>query len=85
MFLQNTSCIRKPQVISGGVDTPCTLPLDPPLATHCELLLFHLLGEHIDYCGYGVLPMAVEQDIVIAVGQNDKKMLNLSNTFNSFQ
>ena len=30
-FLQNTSCIRKPQVISGGVHTPCTLPLDPPL------------------------------------------------------
>ena len=30
--LQNTSCIRKPQVISGGVvRTPCTLPLDPPL------------------------------------------------------
>ena len=33
-FLQNTSCIRKPQVISkGGVRTPCTLPLDPPLST----------------------------------------------------
>ena len=32
-FLQNTSCIRKPQVISGGrgVRTLCTLPLDPPL------------------------------------------------------
>ena len=35
-LLQNTSCIRKPQVISGrgwggGVRTPCTLPLDPPL------------------------------------------------------
>ena len=30
-FLENTSCIRKPQVISGGVCTPCTLPLDPPL------------------------------------------------------
>ena len=32
-FLQNTSCIRKPQVIPGGrgVRTPCTLPLDPPL------------------------------------------------------
>ena len=31
-FLQKyTSCIRKPQVISGGVRTPCTLPLDPPL------------------------------------------------------
>ena len=33
-FLQNTSRIREPQVISGeggGVRTPCTLPLDPPL------------------------------------------------------
>ena len=29
-FMQNTSCIRKPQVISGG-GTPYTLPLDPPL------------------------------------------------------
>ena len=36
-FLQNTSCIRKLQVISGGgegVRTPCTLPLDPPLYPH---------------------------------------------------
>ena len=32
-FLQNTSCIRKPQVISGGggVRNYCTLSLDPPL------------------------------------------------------
>ena len=34
-FLQYTSCIRKPQVISRGggrgVHTPCTLPLDPAL------------------------------------------------------
>ena len=32
-FLHNTSCIRKPLVISGGggVCTPCTLPLDLPL------------------------------------------------------
>ena len=32
-LLQNTSCIRKAQVISrgaGGVRTPCTHPLDPP-------------------------------------------------------
>ena len=32
---ENTSCIRKPQVISGGgVRTPCTLPLDPPLVLY---------------------------------------------------
>ena len=41
-FLQNTSCIRKPQVISGGggggLRTPCTLPLDPPLQEHAYVL-----------------------------------------------
>ena len=41
-FLQNTSCIRKPQVISGGggrVRTPCTLPLDPPLPEYIRELV----------------------------------------------
>ena len=37
-FLQYTSCIRKPQVISGGVRTPCTLPLDPPLLVFMRLM-----------------------------------------------
>ena len=39
-FWQNTSCFRKPQVISGGwgVRTPCTLPLDPPLWMSGETL-----------------------------------------------
>ena len=37
-FLQNTSCIRKPQVISGGGGrTPCTLPLDPPLVVYNDI------------------------------------------------
>ena len=38
------------------------------------------IGEHIDYCGYAVLPMAVEQDIVIAVAFNDDGILRLANT-----
>ena len=37
VFLQNTSCIRKPQVISVGVLTPCPLPLDPPLKLEKEV------------------------------------------------
>ncbi|KAF8785599.1 N-acetylgalactosamine kinase like protein [Argiope bruennichi] len=39
----------------------------------------NLIGEHIDYCGFAVLPMAIEQDIIVAVKINDKKLLNLAN------
>ena len=46
-FFQNTSCIRKLQVISrGGVRTPCTLPLDPPLTHHLLKRLNRLTKNH---------------------------------------
>lgn len=37
------------------------------------------LGEHIDYCGYSVLPMAIEQDVVIAVAATESQDILLSN------
>ncbi|CAH1797812.1 unnamed protein product, partial [Owenia fusiformis] len=40
----------------------------------------NLIGEHIDYCGYSVLPMAIEQDILIAAVPNDSAKLDLVNT-----
>ena len=49
-FLQNTSCIRKAQVISGGgegVRTPCTLPLDPPLWHNKWLVLCSEELQHV--------------------------------------
>jgi N-acetylgalactosamine kinase len=45
----------------------------------------NLIGEHIDYCGYAVLPMAIEQDIVIAVTHNADGKLRLSNTDSRYE
>jgi len=32
----------------------------------------NLIGEHIDYCGYSVLPMAIELNIIIVASSNDE-------------
>ena len=57
-FLQNTSCIRKPLVISGGggLRTPCTLPLDPSLLSIAILFVFFVginaIAAIASYTGY---------------------------------
>jgi len=41
-----------------------------------------LIGEHIDYEGYSVLPMAIRQDTIVAIrkrGPNDEKVLRIAN------
>lgn len=44
----------------------------------------NLIGEHIDYCGYSVLPMAVEQKISIAAGFNDSEKVQIVSASESF-
>jgi N-acetylgalactosamine kinase len=39
----------------------------------------NLIGEHIDYCGYPVLPMAIEQTILCAAIPTNDDVLLLKN------
>ena len=39
----------------------------------------NIIGEHIDYVGYAVFPMALKQDIIMAVAVNQSSRINLTN------
>ena len=42
-----------------------------------------MIGEHIDYEGYSVLPMAIRQDTIVAIRKHDEgeaeKLLRIAN------
>ncbi|KAL4660726.1 N-acetylgalactosamine kinase [Arapaima gigas] len=52
---------------------------EPPLFYACAPGRVNLIGEHIDYCGYAVLPMAIEQNILAAVSVNETQTIELAN------
>ena len=45
----------------------------------------NLIGEHIDYCGYSVTPMAVNQDICLAVKPNSSGVIKIANVNKKYE
>lgn len=39
----------------------------------------NIIGEHIDYCGYSVLPAALEQDMIMAYVPTDDDKIVINN------
>jgi N-acetylgalactosamine kinase len=39
----------------------------------------NIIGEHIDYCGYSVLPAAIEQDMIMAYIPTDDDQITVNN------
>lgn len=45
----------------------------------------NLIGEHIDYCGYAVLPMAIDQDIIVGAQPRNDSIVAFSNVNHNYQ
>lgn len=46
----------------------------------------NLIGEHVDYEGYSVLPMAIRQDTMIAIRKNEsEKLLRIANVNDKYE
>ncbi|XP_035743214.1 N-acetylgalactosamine kinase-like isoform X1 [Vespa mandarinia] len=48
----------------------------------------NLIGEHIDYCGYSVCPMAIKQHILVAIAISNDHQISVTNvnaSYNDFQ
>ncbi|KAM9376574.1 N-acetylgalactosamine kinase [Pholidichthys leucotaenia] len=52
---------------------------ESPVFYACAPGRVNLIGEHIDYCGYSVLPMAIEQNILAAVSVNNSGTIQMAN------
>lgn len=44
----------------------------------------NIIGEHIDYCGYAVLPVAIEQDMLIVFNESKDLSIEVNNTDQTF-
>ncbi|XP_055611052.1 N-acetylgalactosamine kinase [Uranotaenia lowii] len=45
----------------------------------------NIIGEHVDYCGYPVLPMAIEQTILLAAAPTEDNLIHLKNVDSKYK
>lgn len=58
--------------------------IEPQLAVRCPGRV-NLIGEHIDYHGYGVFPMATNASTLLLAARNEKNLLEIRNVDDKYQ
>lgn len=43
------------------------------------VIICSIIGEHIDYALFGVLPAAIENDLIIAIARNESPAVTIDN------